>query len=762
MSAADPWSQPTENMPKVYSPRPGAASQSGVRLAIVVTVAVLAVLALSGAGLAYYSSTYDGRIYPGVRVLGTSVSGKTPDEARTILAQRANAYLQAPITLRHGDREWKATPEQLGLRLDVEPLVQKAYQRGRTGSFIAKWRERIPVLSPEVAINSQYILDRGRIQAYVAGLSKEIERAPVNSTLTISPDGRFIASPDVSGQRLDTVAAEDQVYKLVSRLATDEVVLPVTTVPASQTRAGWHNAEKLQAAVSRPVKLQLRDRTWTLGPQQLASAVVVAGGSGEVAGSFDAARLKVLLKPVAADVRREPRDAALKLEGTQAVLTPEKVGEQLNVDQSARAITAAVAAGKPAALVTKPVPAQLTADKLQPGKQRLDALLASPIVLSFQSQSWAVDPPTLAQWVKVDVDVKQQTVSVKLDQDPIRAYLQQLSGQIAQLPADGALTWNNGLVVTKPSVEGHELSVKQALSEFLRVAFTPTRTVRLPVTITKPRVPTDDLPALGINTVIATGTSEFTGSPPERIHNIQTAAGYLNNTIVAPGEVFSFNNAIGEISLARGYQEGLTIVADQTVPGIGGGVCQVSTTMFRAAFWAGVPILERHQHSYLVPYYQLDGSPVGFDAAVYQPWADLKWKNNTGKFVLVQTSWTDKQLTVSLYGTDSGITVQMGEPQISNVVKPPPDKTVLDKTLPPGTKEQTEWAHDGMDVVLTRTVQKDGQVVLQDKFTSKYQPWPNVFKVGPPKPKPPSTPTPSTTPTPTPTPSPTPTPTPTP
>ncbi len=837
---------------------PGGKRPLGVLLGLI------AVLAVLGAGLAYYSSTYNGRIYRGVSVMGVDVSGRTPAEAETALLAHAARYADSPLMLRQADLSWEVTPRELGLALDVQPLVRQAYSEGRDGSLLEQWSHRLPVLGAATDIPGRYVLDRGRIEQYVQGLTADVARKPVDSALSLRPSGELVATQERAGQKLDTDAAVLQIQEVVNQLGRDEVSLPVLVVPPAQTREGWRDAKALgETVAARPLQLRFGEQAWTLTPTHLRSAIVAAQGE-QLVGRFDTARMEKLLAPVAADIkrapvdaslkiqdgaavltpdrpgqkldtaatlkavytalptgqpaqavsqvvpvrlaaadlkpakqqldtmlgaplvlnhgasswtadpetiagwvdlnvdvksrsasvkvrerkvkeylapigkemRREPVDARLELQGGKALLVPESPGEKLNANATAKSVVAALVGNHKTALSTTALPVRLAASDLEPTKRRLDVLLASPLQLSFVGGAWSVSPQQLGEWAELEVDAEKRTASVELDREQVSVYLYGLAEEINRPPTDGELTWRNGLVVTKASADGYELDTDQATEQVLARAFTKQHALKLPVDITRPRVPTDDLAALGIRGPIGDGTSEFTGSPPERVHNLRTAAGYLNNTVVVPGEIFSFNEAIGAISVETGYQEGLTIVADETVPGIGGGVCQVSTTAFRAAFWSGLPILERNQHSYLVSYYQLDGSPEGFDAAVYQPWADLKWENNTDHHILVQTSWTNKTLRVVLFGTDPGVEVVRSQPVIKNRIPPLPSKTILNPALPAGTREQKEWAHEGMDVTLTRTVSKDGKVLFQDSFHSKYKPWGDVWEVGPPKPAP--------------------------
>lgn len=170
----------------------------------------------------------------------------------------------------------------------------------------------------------------------------------------------------------------------------------------------------------------------------------------------------------------------------------------------------------------------------------------------------------------------------------------------------------------------------------------------------------------------------------------------------------------------------------KTELGDGGGVCQVSTTMFRAALNAGLQIVERHQHAYRVGYYEQDSGP-GIDAAIYSPSVDLKFKNNTGHAILIQTvnDPDNSALTFVFYGTkDPNRQVTISTPVVLSQTPAPPPLYQNDPTLPVGQTKQTDYSANGADVYFTRTVTENGKVIIQDKFTSDYQPWQAVYLVG--------------------------------
>jgi vancomycin resistance protein YoaR len=315
------------------------------------------------------------------------------------------------------------------------------------------------------------------------------------------------------------------------------------------------------------------------------------------------------------------------------------------------------------------------------------------------------------------------------------------------------------VAVVREGADGVKLDQEAAVKAILAQAPTDQREVTLTLTTTKPAVSGENVSQLGIQELISTGTSRFAGSPPERANNIRVAATRLNGTVIPAGETFSFLTALGPITRANGYQEGLTIQGDATVPGIGGGVCQVSTTAFRAAFYAGLPFVERHQHTYRVSYYEQDGSPVGFDAAVYDPGVDLRFKNDTGAAILIQTAVdpATSTLTFRFFGTAAGRDVKLAATKGNEVKAGPRLPDGVDPALARGVRKQVEWRADGVDATIRRTVLQGGQTLLTDSFFSRYAPWREKWVVGtgPPAPSPPAPPASSGSPAPT-TPAPTP------
>lgn len=306
-------------------------------------------------------------------------------------------------------------------------------------------------------------------------------------------------------------------------------------------------------------------------------------------------------------------------------------------------------------------------------------------------------------------------------------------------PVNALFTFADNRVNTfRPSVPGQKVSTEKLIKKFNdtveKLALGQQKkliTITIPVETIQPDVTTEKVNNLGIRELVGRGTSLFFGSIPNRIDNIKLAASRINGALIKPGETFSFNKALGDVSSLAGYKQAYIIQNGRTVLGDGGGVCQVSTTFFRALLEAGVPILERNQHAYRVHYYEED-QPPGIDAAIYTPNIDLKFKNDTGHYILVQTIFSPEEyrLTFELYGTKDGREVTINKPVILSTSPPPEPLYQDDPTLPKGQIKQVDWAAPGAKVYFTREVKKEGKVILSDKFNSNFRPWQAVYLRG--------------------------------
>jgi vancomycin resistance protein YoaR len=235
-------------------------------------------------------------------------------------------------------------------------------------------------------------------------------------------------------------------------------------------------------------------------------------------------------------------------------------------------------------------------------------------------------------------------------------------------------------------------------------------------------------------------TTEY-GGIPNRIHNVQLVAHLVDGKLIAPGSTFSFNKTTGERNAAKGFLEAPVIVNGELTTGLGGGVCQVSTTVFNAAFVAGLDITERVNHALYISHY-----PQGRDATVDYPDVDLKFVNDTGNWLLLRTFVGPSTLTVGLYGTPTHRKVTSTTTPLVAHGSPPVQKTV-DPSLKPGQFVVDDPGVPAMSTSVTRDVYAPGGKLLHhDTWYSSYRATPKLVRIGPkPKKHRPKTPTETTT-----------------
>ncbi len=465
---------------------------------------------------------------------------------------------------------------------------------------------------------------------------------------------------------------------------------------------------------------------------------------------FDTAIAQSYFGWLAPQVDRRPQDAALRLAGLRVIATPAQTGRELDgavmLERMRRRIAGESSGDIP--LAFRETPPLIT--DLDAAKAQAEGLLAGPVILTFGDRRWALDQGALAQMISIRPEQNADgklALTVSLDHAKMVAYLRSIAQDINQPARDARFHFNPDTKALMPIVTsqyGQSLDADAAATQIEQQlmanaskvpgAASPrqainARTIALPVQVVKPTIAMEDAPKFGIKELAAQGVSKFKGSPAGRVQNIRTAAMQFDGIVVAPGAVFSFNQYLGDVVEANGYEDAYVIFQDRTVLGPGGGVCQVSTTVFRAAFWGGFPMAERWAHSYRVGYYE---PPVGLDATVFSPSVDFKFKNDTPNYLLIEPIVDVKTatLTFNFWGTKPNRTVEMQDPIVENVIKPGPPVYTNDPTLKKGVTKQVDTAHDGMDVTIWRTIKVNGQVVKKDKYFSRYEPWVARYLVG--------------------------------
>jgi vancomycin resistance protein YoaR len=358
---------------------------------------------------------------------------------------------------------------------------------------------------------------------------------------------------------------------------------------------------------------------------------------------------------------------------------------------------------------------------------------------------WTYDIPVLANMLGVNVvDVNGKAeMQVGLDPSALRRTLNELKTYVDRPSQNARFTFNDETGQIEPiraSKIGRVMDVEASVVAINDALLRGEHNVPLVATEAQPAVAdTATGTELGITQLVTQHTTYFYGSSEARIQNIVAAAERFHGVLVAPNETFSMGAYLGDVSLENGFAEALIIYGGRTIKGVGGGVCQVSTTLFRTVFFGGYPIVERYSHAYRVTYYEKtvsgDNDPnlAGMDATVYFPLVDFKFMNDTPYWMLMET-YVDvgaRKITWKIYSTSDGRSVTWETSGPTNIVSPPEPVFEENTELKADEVKQVDYAAQGADVTVTRTVLRNGQVYFTDEFRTHYQPWAAVCQYGP-------------------------------
>ena len=486
---------------------------------------------------------------------------------------------------------------------------------------------------------------------------------------------------------------------------------------------------------------------------------------------FDERMAREFLVGIAVQNDIQKVEAALSVEGTNVVVRPGQVGRLLDVSATLASLKAQLVSlrdGEIPLSITEDSPVILDVDEQAEIARQI---LSEPLTLTMPDAKegdpgpWTFQPDALAQMITIERVASPEgeasvegevpgggvprevpgveSYQVGLEAEGLRAFLEGIAPQLVRYRQNARFIFNDNsrqLEVIQPAVVGRALDVDgtiQAINEKLPAG---DHRIALDVENTEPEVG-DNATAkqLGITELVSSHTSYFYGSSSERIQNITTASSRFHGILVPPWSTFSLSDWLGDVSLDTGYAEALIIFGNRTIQGVGGGVCQVSTTLFRTVFLGGYPIVERYPHAYRVGYYELradggyDTSLAGLDATVFAPLVDFKFTNDSDNWLLMETyvEPAARSLTWKFYSTSDGRQVTWETTGLKNIVEAPKPLYEENPELAKGEIKQVDWEVEGADVTVTRTVTIGGEVLYSDTISTHYLPWRAVFQYGP-------------------------------
>jgi len=464
---------------------------------------------------------------------------------------------------------------------------------------------------------------------------------------------------------------------------------------------------------------------------------------------FDQRIAQNYLQDLAKQIDRPIIEATLGVNGVDVVVNSGQVGRTLDIPMALSRLNTQLQTmtdGLVPLVVNETPPVILDATtQAELARKILSAPLTIqiPKVEEGDPGPWTFEPAALAQMLTIQ-RVKTDTgeiYQVGLSNDALRNFLMNIAPSLSRAPQNARFTFNDEtrkLELIESDVIGRSLDVDLSLQQINQQLLAGQHTVDLVMQTTNPAVMNDaTAESLGITEQTSVYTSYFYGSDSARIQNIQTAASRFHGLLVAPGETFSMAEVLGDVSLDTGYAEALIIFGDRTIKGVGGGVCQVSTTLFRTVFFGGYQVDVRWPHAYRVKYYEQTSTGghnqdlAGLDATVFAPQVDFRFTNDSPYWLLMETYPSKNSLIWKFYSTSDGRTVEWDTSGLKNIVEPPDPLYEENPDLEKDVIKQVDWAVDGADVAITRQVLRGGEVIHEDTFNTHYLPWQAKYQYGP-------------------------------
>jgi vancomycin resistance protein YoaR len=435
--------------------------------------------------------------------------------------------------------------------------------------------------------------------------------------------------------------------------------------------------------------------------------------------------VRVMVARIATAVDRPAVDAGLELRGLAIVATPARAGVRLDRTAASRAIISALATLDRGGAVRLPVssskPKVATAHLAKAAADARTAVSA-PVTLTVGPTRFRLPRWRIARLLHLP---SRGSTSVGIGGPATSAWLTSVARSVDRPPRDATFRVVSGGIEVVPARLGRVLDVDAARAAVEKAILSPTnRAATAATTTSEPTRTTAAAEAMGITGVVGSYTTTY-GGTPGRLHNVKLVADLIDGALVAPGKRFSFNQTTGERNAAKGFEEAPVIINGELESGIGGGVCQVSTTVFNAAFEAGLSIDKRTNHALYISHY-----PLGRDATVNYPDIDLVFTNDTGKWLLVRTFVGPGSLTVNIYGTPQHRRVE-SETAPLVVDGKVPWKRIDDDTMYKGQKVVEQWGAPPRSTSVTRRVyEPDGTLLYDSTWRSYYAGEPTVVRLG--------------------------------
>lgn len=703
------------------------------RLATLGLTAVFLVFLACVVGFTAFGFRYADRVYPGTTIAGIDVGGMTRDEVSTAMQARFLDFADTPLTLTAGQQTFHVGVTDLGITLDDEATVDRVMAYGRSGSL---WDRSIRWSRGALDGNSLtpvFTVDEAEFREALEVIAPDVIFGPSNARVDVSSTGDVALVPDVPGLSLNVTTTRENVLDHVGSLQSGVVPLSLGSIPApvaaADLEAGLPNAQR---ALSSAILLQSDDGKWGLSRSMLSELVWV-----DESGTMQVRRdgVESYVQSVAEQIDRPAENAGIAVDPSGAfVLVPQVDSASVDVGLTVDRLVAAIEGGETSVDIAverqQPV---IQNDAAQKWAERADALVGDGIELTWNGGASQLGRADLIAALAIEPQPgSDEQFSLSFDRDILAERLTPLQEDIFIDKKEAQFRLVNDQVKFQTEAkQGREMDMEASVDAVLEAVNGGDGEAALAINTLDPTYTGDSRSSISLPDVLGKSQTYYGNSSDPRRNNVERATEIENGWIIPPDGIFSYAEFMGLVDEANGFVTGYGIVADPnggvtTAPVIGGGICQVSTTIYQAAFWAGLPIVERWAHPYwLQGYGQAPYGMQGLDAMVnIEPgWAlDLKFKNTTGNWIALVMVADGENVYAEIRGTNPGWNIQVDQPVITDVVKPSSTMIYTDSPeLPRGEELQVEHAREGFTSTITRVVRNAaGEVIDEYVLESTY------------------------------------------
>lgn len=733
---------------RVYTDHTVAEASPAFRTLISILLALSAAIAFVLAAIASlvvgYGVYFQDQVYPGVQAAGVELGGSSVTEVEATLNGQTDAYLDDELSFVYEGSTYTVTPSAIGIEFDNARTAEEAYQVGRGGSWWTDSWDWVDSLLFGQEVKTYATVDERALESYLRSISDEIVVPPTAPAFQVN-DGAVGITEPANGLGIDVGQTRYSLAAEVSRLGDAPIEIETVEVEPGYNRSALEPVrDEVSSILSEPFTLERNGFSWQLDSEQLERlvSVEVDPENGESSLAINRSLIESHLSNIADEAEGAGSNASVYWSGQEFEVNPASDGWIIDVEESVDLVAEAILSGERSAeLAIASREAEVTTAEARESAEYGNQLAESRFGLVWDGGETEMSGSVIAATLNYELDEDSGALVTSLDTDELEQYLSSVSSDIEVEPVNADLRYYDGEVVVESEEElGLEMDREASAEAIAEAVENGDSSAEIVVRETEPEVLAAMADDIEIREELASGETYYHGSSANRAHNVELATERANGKLVPPGGTYSFVESIGgEINLETGYRQGYGIVGAtdggvSTVPSVGGGVCQVSTTLFHAAFWAGMEIGERNWHLYWIPTYgQQPSGMTGLDATVdTDAGLDFTFENTTDDWIAVVASAGNGTVRFEIHGTDPNWRIETDGPFISNRVSAD-SETVYEESseLPAGTEIQVETANDGFDVLIERRVfDSDGELIDELDVASNYRPASNRVLVG--------------------------------